>query len=139
MPQERAEKRIDELPTLASVAAGVNLPGEFEGVAYKFTAKDFKDYAGGDTILSEQDTDGFYVNRIVDGGGGSGGSGGGGSVTVDTELSATSENPVQNKVVKAAVDGKISSPSNPTAGQFLVFNGTAWVAQTLPEWQGGSY
>lgn len=33
----------------------------------------------------------------------------GGSVTVDSALSSTSENPVQNKVVKAAVDGKVDS------------------------------
>ena len=34
---------------------------------------------------------------------------GGANVTVDTALSATSENPVQNKVVKSALDGKASS------------------------------
>ena len=34
------------------------------------------------------------------------GGGGGGSVTVDSELSTTSENPVQNKVVTSAVQGK---------------------------------
>lgn len=90
----------------------------------------------GVNIEVEQDEDGFYVNHIVPGGIPAGG---GGSVTVDAALSDTSENPVQNKVVKAAVDEKISSPSNPTAGQFLVYNGTAWVAQTLSEWQGGSY
>lgn len=32
--------------------------------------------------------------------------------TVDAELSATSENPVQNKIVKAALDKKIEEPSN---------------------------
>ena len=63
----------------------------------------------------------------------------GGGVTVDSALSDSSTNPVQNKVVKVAVDGKISAPNNPTAGQFLVYNGTAWVAQTLTAWQGGSY
>lgn len=135
MPQERAEKRIDQLPTLASVAAGVNLPGEFEGVAYKFTAQDFKNYAGGDTILSQQDTDGKYVNHIVDGGGGSGGSMG----SIDSALSDSSENAVQNKVIKAALDGKISAPASPSSGDFLVYNGTAWAAVTLSEWQGGSY
>ena len=41
----------------------------------------------------------------------SGGSGGGGSVTVDDELSDTSENPVQNKVVKAQFDKKFTAPS----------------------------
>ena len=35
-----------------------------------------------------------------------GGGGGGGSVTVDDTLSSTSENPVQNNVIKAALDDK---------------------------------
>lgn len=35
--------------------------------------------------------------------------GSGGSVTVDSELSADSENPVQNKVVKAAIDDKMAT------------------------------
>ena len=43
-----------------------------------------------------------YWGQSEGGGGGSGGSGG--SITVDSELSDTSENPVQNKVVKAALD-----------------------------------
>ena len=34
---------------------------------------------------------------------------------------------------------KITSPNSPAAGAFLVWNGTAWVAQTLATWQGGSY
>lgn len=34
---------------------------------------------------------------------------------------------------------KITAPSNPTSGQFLVYNGSAWVAQTLATWQGGSF
>ena len=34
-----------------------------------------------------------------------GGGGSGGSVTVDSELSDTSTNPVQNRVVKSALDG----------------------------------
>lgn len=38
--------------------------------------------------------------------------GGGGTVTIDTALSQTSENPVQNKVVKAAIDGVMPYPSN---------------------------
>lgn len=47
-------------------------------------------------------------------GGGKSGSGSGGSVTVDAALSETSENPVQNKVIKAALDGKgtYSKPSD---------------------------
>lgn len=36
---------------------------------------------------------------------------GGGSVTVDDALSSTSKNPVQNKVVKAALDNKVDKVS----------------------------
>lgn len=64
----------------------------------------------------------------------------------DDALSSTSKNPVQNKVideelsdVKNAIDQKITSPSSPSTGAFLVWNGTAWVAQTLATWQGGNY
>lgn len=39
----------------------------------------------------------------------------------------------------AALDGKITAPADPVSGQFLVYNGTAWIAQTLTAWQGGSY
>lgn len=35
--------------------------------------------------------------------------------------------------------GKIAAPSSPATGAFLVWNGSAWVAQTLSTWQGGSY
>lgn len=39
----------------------------------------------------------------------------------------------------AADIGAISAPSSPSTGAFLVFNGSAWVAQTLSTWQGGNY
>lgn len=39
----------------------------------------------------------------------------------------------------AADVGAIAAPSSPTSGQFLVYDGTAWVAQTLSTWAGGSY
>ena len=35
--------------------------------------------------------------------------------------------------------GKIDKPSSPATGAFLVYNGSAWVAQTLSTWQGGSF
>lgn len=38
-----------------------------------------------------------------------------------------------------AIEQKITSPSSPTTGAFLVWNGTAWVAKTLATWQGGNY
>ena len=47
------------------------------------------------------------------------GSGGAGTtITVDAELSATSENPVQNKAVKAALDKKIEKPTTVKEGLF---------------------
>ena len=49
----------------------------------------------------------------------SSGSGGAGTtITVDAELSATSENPVQNKAVKAALDKKIDKPTTVKEGLF---------------------
>lgn len=35
--------------------------------------------------------------------------------------------------------GKIDKPSSPASGAFLVWNGSAWVAQTLSTWQASSY
>ena len=39
----------------------------------------------------------------------------------------------------AADVGAIAAPASPATGAFLVWNGSAWVAQTLSTWQGGSY
>lgn len=41
--------------------------------------------------------------------------------------------------VAASGGGGIPAPSNPATGAFLVYNGSAWVAQTLSTWQGGNY
>lgn len=38
-----------------------------------------------------------------------------------------------------AVTGLIDAPSSPATGAFLVWNGSAWVAQTLATWQGGVF
>ena len=71
--------------------------------------------------------------------------GGGGSITVDSALSSSSENPVQNKVINTALGLKansadvIAKPSSPASGAFLVYNGTAWVAQTLSTWSATTY
>ena len=37
------------------------------------------------------------------------------------------------------LNDKITSPTSPASGAFLVWNGSAWAAQTLATWQGGSY
>ena len=39
----------------------------------------------------------------------------------------------------AADVGAIAAPASPATGAFLVWNGSAWMAQTLSTWQGGSY
>lgn len=74
------------------------------------------------------------------------GGGGGGTVTVDSELSTTSTNPVQNKVITEALNDKANSnmaiPSGGSAGQFLVKSSSTdydveWM--TLSTWQGGNY
>ncbi len=35
--------------------------------------------------------------------------------------------------------GAIAAPASPATGAFLVWNGSAWTAQTLATWQGGNY
>lgn len=67
--------------------------------------------------------------------------GGGGGVT---DYSALTNKPSINSVTlngnKTASDlGMIAAPSSPATGAFLVWNGTAWTAQTLSTWNGGSY
>lgn len=37
------------------------------------------------------------------------------------------------------ISDKIGNPSTKSTGDFLVYNGIAWVAQSLSTWQGGSY
>lgn len=46
------------------------------------------------------------------------------SITVDSALSSTSENPVQNKVVKSALDGKLSTSGGTMTGD-IIFSSSA--------------
>lgn len=41
--------------------------------------------------------------------------------------------------VKAAVDKAIPKPTSATTGQFLVYDGSKWAAQSLSTWNGGNY
>lgn len=79
-----------------------------------------------------------------------GGGGGGGSVTVDAAISASSENPVQNKAIAAALEnkadasaltGKVSvSQGTENAGKFLIVGSDGNVSTVaMTAWQGGSY
>ena len=60
------------------------------------------------------------------------GSGGGTSVEVDAALSDTSLNPVQNKVIKAALDGKLNTTDTATAAQKLTASKVTAVNVGLP-------
>jgi hypothetical protein len=100
------------------------------------------DITGGHRVTIT-DANGAHTFEVMDGEGGS-------TVTVDDVLSSTSTNPVQNKVVKAALDLKANSSSlgnkldkaqgAANAGKFLVVgsNGNIELV-TMTEWQGGSY
>lgn len=44
--------------------------------------------------------------------------GGGSSVTVDSALSSTSENPVQNKVINSALNGKVDNTTHAAQGTY---------------------
>lgn len=56
----------------------------------------------GSPVTKDTVIDQFALIGFTSGGGG----GGGGTITVDSELSTTSENPVQNKVITNAINGK---------------------------------
>lgn len=43
---------------------------------------------------------------------------GGSSVTVDSALSSTSENPVQNKVITSALNGKVDNTTHAAQGTY---------------------
>lgn len=69
---------------------------------------------------------------------------GGSSITVDSALSSTSTNPVQNKVVTAALAGKITAPTTAAVGQIIKVKSvdesgkpTEWEAADLPSGGGG--
>lgn len=69
---------------------------------------------------------------------------GGSSITVDSELSSTSENPVQNKIVTAALAEKITAPTTAAVGQIIKVKSVdstgkpaEWEAADLPSGGGG--
>lgn len=71
---------------------------------------------------------------------------GGSTVTVDSELSATSVNPVQNKVVTAALAEKITAPTTAAVGQIIKVKSvdtsgkpTEWECADLPSGGGGAW
>lgn len=68
----------------------------------------------------------------------------GGSVTVDDALSSTSENPVQNKIITAALAEKITAPTTAAVGQIIKVKSVdstgkpmEWECADLPSGGGG--
>lgn len=65
------------------------------------------------------------------------------TVTLPAESGAGTPNGTATKLVTTGQiyewDNKISAPSSASSGQFLVYNGSAWVAQSLATWQSSSY
>lgn len=94
------------------------------------------------TFTPSSGANAYYIKLRWDGTGSGGGGGGGGGGTSDYNdlLNKPQINGVTlvgNKTL--AQIGAIAAPSSPATGAFLVWNGTAWVAQTLSTWQGGSF
>lgn len=71
----------------------------------------------GADVPDEHRTNNYYLKKIEENT--RGGGGGGGSVTVDSELSTTSRNPVQNKVITAALEDKADSTDIPSSSSDL--------------------
>lgn len=63
-----------------------------------------------------------------------------GSVKAGTQQNPAAVTYANDLVTKQYFDNNAAAfPSNPATGSFLVYNGSAWVAQTLQMWQGGNY
>lgn len=58
-----------------------------------------------------------------------------------TWVSGSYWNSIGTRTIPAAASdiGAIAAPSSPATGAFLVWNGTAWAAQTMSAWAGGNY
>ena len=61
-----------------------------------------------------------------------------GTAAVGTATKYAREDHVHNKPTPAGI-GAIAAPASPTAGDFLVWDGSAWTAMSMSTWQGGNY
>lgn len=85
------------VPTLADLTVASNFPYAYVGLETYVVAEN-KKYR----LIAADVTQSSNWEEVGSGGGG-------GSIDVDDALSSTSENPVQNKVVKAALDSKVNA------------------------------
>lgn len=92
-----------------SGSVDVNLPEEQDSVLYtsqtltEAQQTQARDNIGASSINASVNEETLVINGYGGSGGGSG-SGGGTSVTIDSALSTTSTNPVQNKVITATIN-----------------------------------
>lgn len=97
--------------TITNSATGSNLAGDMEIGYYEYDPTNRYDkwlWLRANNAYEEFDEEG--------------GGGGGGSITVDSALSTTSKNPVQNKVVTAAINSKVDSSSLATVATSGSYN-----------------
>lgn len=97
--------------TITNTATGSNLAGDMEISYYEYDPTNRYDkwlWLRANNAYEEFDEEG--------------GGGGGGSITVDSALSTTSKNPVQNKVVTAAINSKVDSSSLATVATSGSYN-----------------
>lgn len=125
------------------------LDGEYvlkDGVLYRFTA----DHAAG--AWSTSDTEAITVGEALEelAGGGGGGAvqsvnGQTGTVVLDAgdleyddeETYGSGTVGAELSTLKEDITNKIDKPTSPTIGQFISWNGSAWVASDLPVYSGG--
>lgn len=89
------------------------------------------------------------INEAAQSGGGGGGGGEGPSPYTSNPSALGTANPGSSTkyskgdhvhpMPSASDVGAIVAPSSPATGAFLVWSGSAWVAQTLSTWSGGNY
>lgn len=93
-----------------SGSVDVNLPEEQDSVLYTSQTlteeqqTQARDNIGASSINASVNDETLVINGYGGSGGGSGGSGGGSTITIDSALSTTSTNPVQNKVITATIN-----------------------------------
>lgn len=93
-----------------SGSVDVNLPEEQDSVLYtsqtltEAQQTQARDNIGASSINASVNDETLVINGYGGSGGGSGGSGGGTSITIDSALSTTSTNPVQNKVITTTIN-----------------------------------
>ena len=105
------QAKLQASNTITNTATGTNLAGDMELDYYEYDPTNRYDkwlWLRANNAYEEFNEEG--------------GGGGGGSITVDSALSTTSKNPVQNKVVTAVINSKVDSSSLATVATSGSYN-----------------